>query len=73
MEWRIHRPRNAEEAFRAAAKICPGFPEAEGNLGLVLEERGSSAESKERLLVALQGDPLAAKARSRLDRRTGEE
>lgn len=70
LEWRDDHTGNAEAAFRASIKICPGFPEAEGNLGLILEERGDADEALTHLHIALVGDPLAKKARDRLNRLT---
>lgn len=62
LEWRAGNLRAAESAFEAAARICPGLPEAEGNLGLVLEQAGRPGEALEKLDIALRGDRLAAKA-----------
>jgi len=70
LEWRAGNPVGAASAFEAAVRICPGLPEAEGNLGLVLEQTGRSKEALEKLDLALRGDHLAAKAaahRARLE------
>lgn len=62
LEWRSGNLRAAESAFETASRICPGLPEAEGNLGLVLEQAGRPKEALEKLDLALQGDRLATKA-----------
>lgn len=62
LEWRAGNLAGAESAFEAAARICPGLPEAEGNLGLVLEQAGRPEYALEKLDLALRGDRLAAKA-----------
>jgi hypothetical protein len=69
LEWKKSRPTSAESAFAAAAKICPGLPEAEGNLGLIQRELGREAEGRTRLEFALRGDPLAGAAQERWSRR----
>lgn len=73
LEWRSGRTKAAVAAFRAAAKLCPGLPEAEGNLGLVLEQRGHAEEAAKHLRLALAGDPLSIKARTRWKRMTSKE
>lgn len=62
LEWRAGDLVGAESALDAAVRICPGLPEAEGNLGLVLEQNGRSKDALERLDRALQGDSLAVGA-----------
>lgn len=62
LEWRAGNLAGAESAFEAAVRICPGLPEAEGNLGLVLEQAGRPERALEKLDLALRGDRLAAKA-----------
>jgi hypothetical protein len=68
LEWRRDRTRNAESAFRAATKICPGLPEAEGNLGLVLVELDRKHDASRHLAIALKGDALAEKTALQLTR-----
>jgi tetratricopeptide (TPR) repeat protein len=68
IEWRDGRKENARSAFQAAANLCPGLPEAEGNLGLVMEELGREDEAKEHLESAVHGDRLAIAALGHLDR-----
>jgi len=68
LEWKDGRVENARSAFRTAVAICPGLPEAEGNLGLVSEEMGREGEAVEHLESAVQGDRLAVAAIGHLDR-----
>jgi len=63
IEWRKSSLGSAESAFAAAVRICPGLPEAEGNLGLVLQESGRESEGSARVAAALRGDPLADASR----------
>ncbi|MEK7391037.1 MAG: hypothetical protein AAB214_00580 [Fibrobacterota bacterium] len=65
IEWRSASPASAESAFAAAVKICPGLPEAEGNLGLVQQELGRESEGAEHLRTALRGDPVAGEVKWR--------
>jgi len=65
LEWRNARPASAESAFAEAVRICPGLPEAEGNLGLVQQELGRESEGGAHLRIALRGDPLAQAAKPR--------
>lgn len=65
-EWAQGHLDAARSAFVAAAALAPGFPEAEGNLGLVLEAIGDLDGARSHLAVALRGDSLAIRASARL-------
>lgn len=68
LEWRAAHLRRAASAFALAADLSPGLPEAEGNLGLVLEELGETEAARARLGKAVLGDPANTRAAGRLAR-----
>lgn len=63
--WNRQDLTNSEACFRKASELVPGMPEAEGNLGLVLEARGERVQARAHLATALAGDSLNGKARVR--------
>jgi regulator of sirC expression with transglutaminase-like and TPR domain len=63
--WKRQDMMESENCFRKASELVPGMPEAEGNLGLVLEARGDLPGAREHLAFALAGDSLNEKAKSR--------
>ncbi len=67
LEWEQGRLSAAREAFSTALEWLPGMPEAQGNLGLVLETSGDREGALRHLTWALEGDPLHEKARIRLE------
>lgn len=67
LEWEQGRLEAAREAFSTALDWLPGMPEAEGNLGLVLEASGDREGAVRHLAGALRGDPLNERARIRLE------
>jgi len=71
LEWKAGRLARAQEAFEAALSWEPGLPEAEGNLGLVLEARGDREGALRHLDRALEGDPAHRAARARRDALAG--
>lgn len=67
LEWEQGRLSAAQEAFSTALEWRPGLPEAQGNLGLVLEATGDRQGALRHLGLALEGDPLHEKAKIRLE------
>lgn len=67
LAWKAGRSRSALDAFRTASLLAPGLPEAEGNLGLLLESTGERDSALVHLGIAVAGDPLHRAARSRLE------
>jgi regulator of sirC expression with transglutaminase-like and TPR domain len=51
----------ASDLFQIIENHLPGFPEASGNLGLLLNQMGRTQESRVSLQKALTGDSLAGK------------
>lgn len=68
LEWRMRNLRRAASAFELSLSLAPGLPEAEGNLGLVLESLGQDERAAFHLRAALRGDPSNARAVERLAR-----
>lgn len=68
LEWKEGNLRRAASAFELSLVLAPGLPEAEGNLGLVLESLGEREQAAQRLRVALNGDPSNHRAADRLAR-----
>lgn len=67
LAWKSGRLEEAREAFEVAARSAPGLPEAEGNLGLVLDALGARDSARAHLSRALAGDPLNEAAARRLE------
>lgn len=57
----------ARTRFEAASFLVPKLPEAVGNLGLVLETEGDLSGARDQLALALAGDSLNDRAKSRWD------
>jgi len=68
LEWKAGRLREARAALELATRLAPGLPEAEGDLGLVLEALGESDSARSRLRRAVGGDPMNTRAARRLAR-----
>lgn len=68
LEWKTGNLRMAASAFELSLSLAPGLPEAEGNLGLVLESLGEEERAASHLRRALQGDPANLRAADRLAR-----
>lgn len=68
LEWKAGNIATAASAFELSLALAPGLPEAEGNLGLVLEQLGEKERSTFHLRGALRGDPSNRRAAERLAR-----
>lgn len=66
LEWKAGRLREARAALELATLLAPGLPEAEGDLGLVLEALGETDSARARIRRAVTGDPLNTRAAQRL-------
>lgn len=68
LEWKVGNLRRAASAFELSLSLSPGLPEAEGNLGLVLEGLEEEERAAFHLRRALHGDPSNLRAAGRLAR-----
>lgn len=65
LAWKAGDRAEALDAFRTAALLVPGLPEAEGNLGLLHEALGNEDSARVHLRIAVAGDSLNEAARER--------
>jgi tetratricopeptide (TPR) repeat protein len=68
LEWKVGNLRQAASALELSLSLSPGLPEAEGNLGLVLESLEEAERAAFHLRRALLGDPSNLRAADRLAR-----
>lgn len=71
LEWKEGNLPRAASAFELSLSLAPGLPEAEGNLGLVLESLEEEERAAFHLRRALHGDPSNHRAAGRLARLEG--